>query len=396
MRIPLIQVITKLELGGAQQLALELANGVRKDLFCPYLLCGEGGLLDEEAKALPDVATHFIPHLIREIRPFSDLLALREIKRRIRSIISQYPKGTPAIVHTHSSKAGILGRWAAWLEEVDVIMHTYHGFGFNDWQRPWIRRSYQLIEMITSRVTHALVMVSKANMAKAHACGIRAREVCRVIYGGIRVAEFWDAKAEFGGFKEALGLDQEDKVVTMISCLKPQKSPLDFVGVADLVFKEFNDVKFLLVGDGELRSQVIAEIRRRGLEGRVRHLGWRRDVPAILGVTDVFVLTSLWEGFPLVLPQAMAVGVPAVVTEVDGSPEAIIDGVNGFVVKPRDIQGMAKKVIELLRNPDLRKRMGEEGRKRVKEFDIEEMVKKQQELYLELLRGLPMRKGKSK
>jgi glycosyltransferase involved in cell wall biosynthesis len=160
---------------------------------------------------------------------------------------------------------------------------------------------------------------------------------------------------------------------------------LDFVRVAAKVAQEETDVHFLLVGDGALRPNIESEVRRHGLEGRLLLLGWRRDIPEILQDTDVLVLTSLWEGLPRVLPQAMAVGVPAVVTEVDGSPEAIVDGVNGFLVRPKDVETMAQRIIQLIRDPDLRRKMGEEGRKRVGEFDIREMVRKQEEFYSELL-----------
>jgi glycosyltransferase involved in cell wall biosynthesis len=130
---------------------------------------------------------------------------------------------------------------------------------------------------------------------------------------------------------------------------------------------------------------VESAVKAAGLEGHFTLLGWRRDVPRILHATDVLVLTSRWEGLPRVLPQAMAAGVPAVVTRVDGSPEAIQDGVNGFLLAPGDVDGMAQSVLKLLSDPILRQRMGEEGRRRVGEFDIDGMVAQQEVLYEQLV-----------
>ncbi|MEJ5378246.1 MAG: glycosyltransferase family 4 protein [bacterium] len=388
IKIPVIQVITKLELGGAQQLALHLAREINRDLFQPYLICGKGGLLDQDVLNDERIRVHWIPHMIREIRPHLDVMALGEIRHAIRRILSGERQVKMSIIHTHSSKAGILGRWAARLERIPVILHTYHGFGFHDFQPRVLRLVFETVEILTSRISHGLVMVSRANQKKAIHCGIRPKLFSKVIYGGIELQEFLSAGEHAEGKRRELGLDDGHKVVSMISCLKPQKAPLDFVRLAGRVGSEISEARFLLVGDGDLRSQVAQAVARSGLQGRFQHLGWRRDVASILGLTDVLVLTSLWEGFPLTLLQAMAAGVPAVVTRVDGSPEAILDGVNGFVVEPRDVEAMAARVIQLLRDPQLRSRMGEEGRKRVQDFDIDHMVRKQEEFYLELVEAV--------
>lgn len=393
LKIPVIQIITKLELGGAQQLALHLARALDKDRFEAYLICGKGGLLDQDVLEDQRIQVRWISHMVREIRPHLDAVALWEIRRAIRQIISAEENWGPAIVHTHSSKAGILGRWAAKLERIPLILHTYHGFGFHNWQPRAVRIFFETVERLTSRITHGLVMVSRANLEKAGRCGIRPKLFSKVIYGGIGLEEFLSADQKADEKRKELGLGKEDKVVSMISCLKPQKAPLDFLRVANKVGTEIPEAKFLLVGDGELRDQVARAATQSRLQGRFQHLGWRRDVAPILGLTDVLVLTSLWEGFPLTLVQAMAAGVPAVVTRVDGSPEAVLDGVNGFVVEPRDVEGMAARVVQLLRDPELRRKMGEEGRKRVREFDIDEMVRKQEEFYLELVQSILKQKN---
>jgi len=384
MRIPVIHIITMLELGGAQENTLYTVSHLDPERFNPYLLAGPGGILDSEALKLEKGKFSFVGNLKREIRPVDDVVAIEQIRRRIRWIVEEN-SGLPAVVHTHSSKAGILGRWAARLEGIPVVIHTFHGFGFNQWQ-PWpLRMIFQLAEIITSRVTDGFIMVSRANAKVAEALGITRGRRTVLIRSGICLREFSPHPELKGRIRRELGMGEGSKIVTQISCFKPQKAPMDFVRVAAKVAQKEPDVFFLLVGDGILRPNVESEVRRHGLEGRLLLLGWRRDIPEILQDTDVLVLTSLWEGLPRVLPQAMAVGVPAIVTDVDGSPEAILDGVNGFVVRPKDVETMAQRVIQLISDPDLRRKMGEEGRKRVQEFDIREMVKRQEEFYTELL-----------
>ncbi len=321
-----------------------------------------------------------------------DILALGQIRVMIRRVLKNH-QGAPAIVHTHSSKAGILGRWAARLEKLEVIIHTFHGFGFHSYQPRLVRGVYQLAEVITSKVTNGFIMVSKANEVVARNLGITEGKRVVLIRSGISLGEFSYRPELVGRLKKELNIPEHFRVVTQISCFKPQKAPLDFVEMAGRVAALEPSAFFLMAGDGILRPQVERAIARSGLENRVKLLGWRRDIPEILHDTDVLVLTSLWEGLPRVLPQAMAAGVPAVVTKVDGSPEAVLDGVNGFVVEPRDVEGMAARVVQLLRDPELRRKMGEEGRKRVREFDIDEMVRKQEEFYLELVQSILKQKN---
>jgi glycosyltransferase involved in cell wall biosynthesis len=143
---------------------------------------------------------------------------------------------------------------------------------------------------------------------------------------------------------------------------------------------------FILVGDGILRKQVEGHVEQWGLGGSFMLLGWRRDIPEILAATDIFVLTSLWEGLPRVLPQAMAMGIPIVATSVDGTPEAVINGMNGFLVEPRDVEAMAEKIVYLLDHSEEATTMGNRGKEMVAEFDIRKMVKEQEDLYMRLLR----------
>ena len=147
----------------------------------------------------------------------------------------------------------------------------------------------------------------------------------------------------------------------MIACFKPQKSPVDFVDVAARVLKENRQAHFVMAGDGELRPEVERRIREHGIGKHITLLGWQTDMPEVYRNLDIVVLTSLWEGLPCVFSEAMAGELPIVATNVDGAREAIVDGENGFLHEPHDIEGMAKSVLKLLQDPELRQTMGKRG-----------------------------------
>jgi glycosyltransferase involved in cell wall biosynthesis len=171
----------------------------------------------------------------------------------------------------------------------------------------------------------------------------------------------------------------------MIACFKPQKAPLDFIRVMRLVTDRVPSAHAIMAGDGELRPKIEALISELGLEHTISLLGWRTDIPELMAASQALVLTSRWEGLPRVCPQAMAVGLPIVATDVDGVPEVVQHGVNGFLVKPGQIKEMADHLIFLLTHPEDAKTMGKRGQQMVAEFDIHRMVHQQEELYERLV-----------
>lgn len=378
MRTRVCHVITKLELGGAQQNTLYTVTHLDPSRFEPLLVTGREGVLVEEARA-SGVRLHLLDSLRREVSAAGDLRALRDLVGVLR-------RERPDIVHTHSSKAGVLGRWAAALAGVPCVVHTIHGFGFNPDQPAPARAIFVALERLTARLaTSAFVAVSKANLEEGVRLGILERDRVSLIRSGVRLADFAPAEGPSNGRPPTVG---------MVSCLKPQKAPLDFVRVAARVIRAVRTggsdaaaARFVLVGDGELRPEVEALVREERLQGWVELAGWRRDVAARLRGFDLLLHTSRWEGLPRVFPEAMATGLPIVATAVDGAPEAIEEGVTGFLLPPGDVEGLARRTLELLRDADLRRRMGEAARSRVAPWDIDEMVRRQERLYEELAAG---------
>jgi glycosyltransferase involved in cell wall biosynthesis len=205
------------------------------------------------------------------------------------------------------------------------------------------------------------------------------------VRSGIDVADFARAPQLRDAARAGLGVPAGAPLVGMIACLKPQKAPLDFVALAAEVARARPEARFVLAGDGELRPDVERAVAAAGLLPRFALLGWRRDVPALLGALDVLVLTSLWEGLPRVCPQAMAAGKPIVATAVDGTPEAVVDGRNGFLFEAGDVARAAESVLRITGDPALAAKLGAAGRAAVAEFDEARMVAEQERIYAELL-----------
>jgi len=380
MKTKVFHVITKLELGGAQKVTLMTLERLPHDNYELGLVTGPEGLLVDWANQIPGLQRVWMPSLIREVRPLKDLSAFVSLVRLFR-------RERPQVVHTHSSKAGILGRWAARLAGVPFIFHTAHGFGFHDFQRPAVKRFYVWLERVTSKITTRLVVVSLANAEKGEKHGVLKRGDWILCRDAISVREFLQAEPRRRKLKE-WNIPEDRLVVGMIACLKPQKSPVDFVDVAAQVLQKNEKAHFVLAGDGELRPDVENRIKELGIEDRFTLLGWQTDMPEVYRNLDIVVLTSLWEGLPCVFSEAMAGKLPIVATNVDGAREAIVHGETGFLHEPHDIQGMAQSVLQLIENPERRAEMGRRGHARVMEFDISTSVATLEEAYRQCLSSL--------
>jgi len=370
MAVKVLHIITRLIVGGAQETVMLTADMLDKSQWDAHVLSGsqtgsEGSLI-ENVRAR-DIPLTIEPSLVREINPFKDLLAFIRLVRFIK-------RGGYAVVHTNSSKAGILGRWAAFLAGTPVIVHTVHGWGHHDRQYPLVRRSYILLERVTQRITDKLIVVSPRNIEKGLADGIGTPEKYITIRSGIELDRFRRPSRSREDVRAELGIPVDSAVVGTVTRLSPQKAPLDFLDAAAHVAAQQPNVHFVIVGDGPLRADVEAQVVTLKLTERIHLTGLRRDVPDLLHSFDIFALSSLWEGLPRVLPQAMAAGLPIVATAVDGNAEAVTDGINGLLTPPGDPQAMAAALLRLLNDPFLRRKMGEAGRTRAEEFSARKMV----------------------
>lgn len=353
-----------------------------KTRFHAEVLCGpqtgsEGSLIDEvRAWGVP---LTILPDLVRQISPIHDLHALREMRRFIQ-------EGGYRIVHTHSSKAGILGRLAARLSGTPIIVHTVHGWSFHDYMSSVLRLAYILLERWAASFTHALVVVASSDIQKGLRAGIGRPEQYHLIRSAIPLDEFNPSRGNPQAARQELGIPQEAVVIGNVGRLSAQKNPLDWVRVAGIVGRALPDVRLLLVGDGPLRPQVEALLEKEGIARQTLLTGLRRDVAHLMSAMDIFMLTSLWEGLPRVIPQSMAMGIPVIANQAGGTSEAIQDGNNGYLCTPGEIGEMAERCFDLINHPQKRREMGQRGHNFVtQEFDLGRMITQIETLYRHLL-----------
>jgi glycosyltransferase involved in cell wall biosynthesis len=374
--VNLLYVITKLELGGAQTQLLNLIRHLDQAKFRTFLFTAVDGGLVNEAAAIPGLTLKKSKCLERPINPLNDLLALIELYLFVK-------KNNIQIVHTHSSKAGILGRLAARSAGVRLILHTVHGWSFNDYQ-PRLRRTFFIwLERLTAQFTDKLVVVSDYDQQKGLDNRIGKENKYILIRYGIDYSKF---NLREKNIRSELGIKAEDLLVGMVACFKPQKSPQDFIKLAFLVRQSMPHIKFILVGDGALRPAIERLIERLQLQQQVILTGWRSDIPRILSALDIFVLTSLWEGLPVAVLEAMASSKPVISTHTGGIGEVIIEGKSGFLVLPHDTNKLAQNLIVLLKDESLRTGIGKNARGALDyRFALATMAESHKNLYADLV-----------
>ncbi len=385
--VRVLHVITRLIVGGAQENTLYTVMAQQRNPnFQVTLLCGvdhgpEGNLQEHARAAGVDLVV--MPSLVNPIRPFADLRALLQLYRLIR-------RGRYDIVHTHSSKAGVLGRVAARMAGVPFVVHTLHSLVFHDHQASWKNRFYITLKRLCAPLTDALISVSANTAHGALAAGIGRPEQHVTIYSGMELDPFVTIgdRLSTADAKHRLGIPPDALVVGKIARLSPLKGHELFLTAAAEIARQEPRAWFLLVGDGVLRKKLEAQVRRMGIADRTVFTGLVApdDVPACIQAMDVVVHTSLREGIARVLPQAGAAGKPIVTFDLDGASEVIHDGISGYLVPYLDTTGLAGRVFELLRDPERRRAFGEAGRAvATANFRLEQMVERINGVYYQLL-----------
>ena len=376
-KLNVLHIITKLELGGAQKNALYILANLDRARYNKYLITSPGGLLQQEARSIPELNFQILFNFRHTINPIADLVTLFLLTRYIRNKKID-------IVHTHSSKAGILGRWAARFAGAKAIIHTVHGWSFNDYQSPLWRKIIIWLERLTALITDKFIVVSYHDRQKGLDNLIGNEDKYRLIRYGIDYEEF---NKKDGSIRQELGIGASDLLVGMTSCFKPQKSPQDFIRLAYLVNKSVPKVKFILIGDGVLRKKIKRLISKFNLTERVTLTGWRKDISRILSGIDVFVLTSLWEGLPIVILEAMAASLPVIATYTGGIGEVIVEDKSGFLVPPGDMLKMSERLTVLLKDKNLRAQMGQNARDSLDfNFALTNMIRESKNLYEDIMK----------
>jgi len=378
-RPKVVHLITRLDLGGAQQNTLYCVAHHDRDRFEVGLWAGEGGILNARAQAIPRADVRILPWLVHPIAPARDVTAVVRLASMLRDV---------DLLHTHSSKAGILGRAAARLAGLPGVVHTVHGWSFNDLQPAVTRRCYLEAERAAARFTDRIVCVARSDRDRGLAYGIGHDTQYRILRSGIDPSLYAAPAGARERLRASIGASSDDIVVGSITNLKPQKAPLDLVEAARLARLRDRRLIFVIAGDGELHATVSSAIARAEL-GRVVHLlGWRDDVPELLAAMDIFLLTSVFEGLPRVVLQAIAGGVPVVATDTGGVAEVVSHGESGLLVPPGQPAAAADAIVALASDARARARLAQAARLMLgDEFDIRRMLRDLEDLYDEVLKG---------
>ncbi len=378
-----IHVITRLIIGGAQENTVATVMGLRKKSGVEVRLIsgptsGSEGSMEAEVNAVPGLMT-VAPELVRPVRPLEDYRALKWLEKIFR-------EQKPDIVHTHSGKAGILGRLAARRAGVPVVIHTVHGPSFGNFQGRLGNFIFRLAESYAAGATTHFVVVADAMKSQYLAAGIGRPEQYTKIFSGFALEPFRAAKND-PQFRQRLGIAPDNFVIGKIARLFKLKGHDDLLAVAAEAARQNPKIKFLLVGGGPWRGRLEALAKSRGVEKQFIFAGLvpPEEVPKFVGIMDALVHLSLREGLPRALPQALAAERPVVAYDCDGAREICFDGQTGFLIQPGDLPALKDRLLRLASDASLCKKFGEAGSKFVREnFAVEKMVEAIYALYRRL------------
>ncbi len=403
-------IITRLVIGGAQENTLATIRGLREKSGVEINLIsgptiGPEGSLENEARSIFTVAASLaprrgagrgegsnnsqsliiVPELVRPVHPFKDFIALRKLEKILR-------EQKPDLVHTHSGKAGILGRLAAKRAGVPIVIHHIHGPSFGNFQGALANKIFTTAERHAARVTDHF-FCSAAAMTKLYlAAGIGKTSIFTRIFSGFNLEPFLTATNDLA-LRKKLGLDEKHFVIGKIGRIFKLKGHADLLAAFAKILPQVSHARLLFVGDGSLRGEIENQIRALGLEGKVIFTGLvpPGEVARYVGIMDCLAHLSYREALSRALPQALAAGKPVVAYDFDGADEVCLENETGYVVRTGDTDAAAQKIIQLAKNSELRKIFGERGRHFVREnFPVEKMVNDQYSIYQKLAadRGL--------
>lgn len=381
-KIRIAHIITRMDWGGSPDLVRIICAKLDREKYDVTLISGPTLHPAEKTSAfLQGFSGTYIKvsQLRRDIEPVRDCIALIRLYVILRL-------GGFDIVHTHTAKAGALGRLAARMAGVKVIVHSPHGHNLYGYFSPAMTRRIVGIERFLSRFTDRIIAgtrLEKEDYLK-HAIGTEGS--IDVIYAGLELSGYGAGPAGRGGLKKEFNIPADAFVVGMIGRLEHVKGPAYFVDAAVRIARSRDDVYFMLIGEGSLRQQLEDTATGAGCKGRIIFTGWRNDIPSLLSLLDIMVLPSLNEAVGLVLVEAQSQGIPVIASNVGGIPETIKDNETGILVPPAHAEKFMQAIVFLLDHPDKRRSMGAAARAWVESrFKAEDMTAHVERLYDTLL-----------
>jgi glycosyltransferase involved in cell wall biosynthesis len=382
-----LHVTNYLDFSGQQENTLYTVSNLNQERFEGHLAANLSkvdrkidNVLARRAESIPHIKLHDLPHVRYKPNPIFDTWALIDMIRLMRA--ERYH-----IVHTHASKVGLLGRIAAKLSGVPIIIYSVHGWSF---QYPLIPKFicdfFLWLEKIASKITDHYVTVNRVLLEDGIRLHLGKPQQFSVVRSGMNLDRFLNVEIDPQELRASLGIPPTGPIVGTVMLFYRRKSPESIVKIAPDILKKVPDTSFLLVGDGEMMPTVRSLVQELGLEDRVIITGFRKDPHKLMALMDVFVHPALVEILPRVIVQAQATGTSVVSTRLGGIPEVIRDGETGFLVPPGDLQALSETVIRLLKNPGLRRDVGQAARKAISaDYTVEAMVKSIEDIYYQLI-----------
>ena len=382
-KIKILRVIARLNIGGPAIHVVLLSAGMDRGRFESLLVsgsenAGEGSMLDYALSH--GVQPVMIPEIVGE---FS--LGPRELRALVR-LYRLMRQERPQVVHTHTAKAGFVGRLAARLARVPVVVHTFHGHVLHGYYSPRKTQLLRRMERGLACLTDRIITVSEQVKRDLVTYGVAAADHIQVISLGLELDPFLDSGRYRGAFRRELQLNGVERLVGIVGRIFPIKNHHLFLEAAALVAGEDPAARFVIVGDGTLRPALERRAQEMGIADRVIFTGWRRDLPDIYADLDVLAVTSNNEGTPVSAIEAMAAGCPVVATHVGGLPDLISEGKTGYLVPPGNAPAVATALLRVLHQPEMARCMGETARRAARErFSAQRLITDMEQLYLELL-----------
>jgi len=372
IKIKILMLIDEAKIGGGQQHLLWLVQKIDKSKFKIEVACEENGYLVDELRK-NNIKVHRLD--------ISNSLS-------VKSFISTYlllKKVSADIIHTHGGTAGFYGRLASIINYKGVVVHTYHGIHYLNFDKKILGRLYKFIDRFLLRFTDCTICVAQKDFEIGLKEGIVKKENSIVIHNGVDVEKF-SLTNKNSDFKINLKNENDSIIIGSVGRLHYQKGYEYLIDGSKSVLEKFPNVKFVLIGDGELRGSLESLAKKNGVYNSYSFMGNQKDIPELLAQMDIFVLPSLWEGLPLVILEAMAAKKPIVATEVNGTVEIIESGKDGILVPPKNSTALSLALIRLLEDNEFCKVIASNAyEKVVRDFNISNMINETENLYLKLL-----------
>lgn len=377
-----MRVVSRMNIGGPSRHVVLLNAGLDPTRYDTLLVTGTEGSTEGSLRDLAEaegIRVETVPELGREISPLSDARTLMKLYRLMR-------RERPHVVHTHMAKAGFVGRVAAKLAGVPVIVHTFHGHVFHGYFSPRKTEVFLTMERACARMSNRIVTISPRLQQEIAAYGVTSPERISVIPLGFDLAKYAAVQRDSGAFHQALDLPAQATLIGAVGRLVPIKNISLLLRSLVIARRAEPNLHLVLVGDGEMRAALAAESKTLGLQDAVTFAGWQRDLPLVYADLAAVVISSDNEGTPASLIEAMASGCPVISTSVGGVPDIISDGETGRLVPPGSPEALAAALLALVREPEATQRMAAQARQfALSTFQGQRLINDVDRLYQQLL-----------